>query len=104
EAYIPGVRTFMLRAPGGERHRFVDIGPVSGTPAIMVHSQILSDFRAADVALLNAAGIRLIIPLRHGALSRSARSIGIEEHMTHACEGIDLARSHFAGSKADLLA
>lgn len=103
EAFLPAARAARLRSRDGEWHRFIDIGPVSGHPVILLHSQILPDIRLEDVALLEAAGIRLVVPLRHGAMAGPVDRLDIATHLDHACDGIDLARSHFCGDKADLL-
>ncbi|MEQ8601114.1 MAG: alpha/beta hydrolase [Devosia sp.] len=103
EAFVPAARVARLRSRNGEWHRFIDIGPVSGHPIILLHSQILPDIRPEDVALLETAGIRLVIPLRHGAMAGPADRLDVTAHLDHACDGIDLARSHFCGEQADLL-
>ena len=102
--YVPDVRTFHLKGSDGRRHRFLDIGPVSGRPVVMVHSQILPDFRAEDIRLLAERGLRIIVPLRYGALSGDVEPMNVKDHLDHACEAIDLARSHFCGEKCDLVA
>ncbi len=102
--FIPAARCFQLTSAGGVRHRFVDIGPVSGRPVALVHAQILSDARPADIALLEERDVRLIVPLRNGAMSRAARRLGVAAHLDHACEGIDLVRTHFAGDRLDIMA
>lgn len=103
EAFLPAARAARLRSRDGEWHRFIDIGPVSGHPVILLHSQILPDFRPEDVAMLQAVGIRLVVPLRHGAMAGPVDRLDVDAHLAHACDGIDLARSHFCGEQADLL-
>lgn len=97
DEFLPGARCHKLQGPGGIRHRFIDLGPADGRPVIFVHPQILPDFRLEDMAALSEAGLRLIVPLRHGAMSKAGPDLNVADHLDHACEGMDLARSYFFG-------
>ena len=101
--FVPKARTFLLSGPSGTDHRFIDVGPMGGTPVVFLHSQILPDLRADDIGALCRHGLRLIIPLRNGAMASSFDRLGIDAHLDHACEGIDLARSHFGLQRTDIL-
>lgn len=101
--FIPSARCFQLLGADGQRHRFVDIGPVSGRPVALVHPMILPDIRQDDIALMHEQGLRLIVPLRNGAMSKTPDRLSIAAHLNHACEGIELVRTHFAGEKLDLI-
>lgn len=104
DEFLPDARCHTLQGPNGIRHRFVDLGPHDGRPVIFVHPQILPDFRPEDVAALHEAGLRLIVPLRHGAMSKAGPTLNVIDHLDHACEGMDLARFHFCAGRADMLA
>lgn len=101
--FVPKARTFLLSGLSGTDHRFIDVGPVGGTPVVFLHSQILPDLRADDIAALCKHDLRLIIPLRNGAMASSFNRLGIDAHLDRACEGIDLARSHFGLQRANIL-
>lgn len=101
--FMPEARAFLLSGAAGADHRFLDIGPVDGRPVVFLHSQILPDLRPDDLAALHRHNIRLIVPLRNGAMASAFDRLDIEAHLDHACEGIDLARSHFCVERADIL-
>lgn len=102
--FAPGARTLRLRSRAGRSHRFVEIGPIGGRPVVMLHPMVLPDFRNGDLGALDTVALRLIVPLRHGAMSQETVALGVSAHLDHACEGIDLARRHFCGEQADIMA
>nr|WP_234820884.1 hypothetical protein [Sinorhizobium medicae] len=61
--FAPGARTLRLRCRSGKSHRFVDVGPVDGRPAVMLHPMILPDLREGDIEALKTLSTRLIITL-----------------------------------------
>ena len=101
--FIPDARAFLLNGASGMDHRFLDIGPIGGRPVVFLHSQVVPDLRYSDVAALHQHRVRLVMPLRNGAMASSFRRLDVDAHLDHACEGIDLARSHFCGDRADML-
>lgn len=103
-AFIPSARTFQIPGAAGRLHRFVDVGPLDGLPLVMLHPQVLPDIREAEIADLHEVGVRVIAPLRNGALSAAAGPLGVEAHLDHACEGIELARTSFCGDKVHVMA
>lgn len=102
--FAPGARTLRLRGQAGHSYRFVDVGPIGGRPVVMLHPMVLPDFRDADLEALDTHATRLILPLRNGAMSKETAALDISAHLDHACEGIDLARRHFCGERADIMA
>jgi pimeloyl-ACP methyl ester carboxylesterase len=103
-AFIPSARTYQLPGDNGYVHRVVDIGPLQGRPVILLHSQVLPDIRKEDLKILEDRHLRLIVPLRNGALSPKARPLSVARHMDHACEAIDLTRKTFCGDRAHIIA
>ena len=103
DEFLPGARCHAMLGLGETRRRFIDIGPGDGKPVVFVHPQILPDFRPEDLETLRTCGIRLIVPLRHGAMSKAGPALNVSDHLDHACEGIDLARRHFSDGRVDLL-
>ena len=102
--FIPSARTYQLPGENGYVHRVVDIGPLQGRPVILLHSQVLPDIRDEDLKTLEDRHLRLIVPLRNGALSPKAKPLSVAAHMDHACEAIDLARKTFCGDRAHIIA
>lgn len=103
DEFLPHARCHVLQGPDKVRHRFIDLGPGDGRPVVFVHPQILPDFRPEDIEVLRARELRLIVPLRHGAMAQGGSALNVSDHLDHACKGIDLARTHFASAQADLL-
>jgi pimeloyl-ACP methyl ester carboxylesterase/DNA-binding CsgD family transcriptional regulator len=101
--FLPEGRTLEIVADSGQRHRFVDIGPHDGRVIAMAHPQVLPDIRAMDVRRLHEQGLRLVVPLRAGAMTDVDAALDPPQHLNHAIEGIDLLRTHFAGAQVDLL-
>lgn len=101
--FMPDARTVRLHGASGADHRFLDVGPLDGRPVVFVHSQILPDLRPHDIGFLHERKLRFIFPLRNGAMTATPGKLGVKAHLDHACEAIDLARSHFCGERADLL-
>ncbi|MGB3832640.1 MAG: alpha/beta hydrolase [Mesorhizobium sp.] len=101
--FIPSARTMQIAAPNGDMHRFVDLGPVRGEPLVMLHSQVLPDLSDADIRFLHDHGLRVIIPLRNGAMAPDDRPLRIARHLDHACEGVELARQTFCGDTVHLM-
>lgn len=100
---ITGARLHMLTGPSGLTHRFIDIGPASGDPLILLHSQVLPDLREEDIGFLQDQNLRVILPLRNGALDRDANPLSPAEHVDHACEATDLAVRAFGAEDAHLM-
>ncbi len=102
--FIPSARFLHLSGTGGADHRYVDLGPKDGRPVAFVHPQILPDFREMEIDLLHAHGLRLIVPLRNGAVSHNHEVLPVAAHLDHACEAIDLIHSNFTGDRLDIIA
>lgn len=101
--FIPSARTMQITGPSGALHRFVDLGPVQGEPLVMLHPQILPDISEADLRFLHDRKLRVIMPLRNGALSPDDRPLNVARHLDHACEGVELARATFCGDTFHLM-
>lgn len=102
--FIPSARFFHLGGTGAAQHRFVELGPLWGRPVAFIHPQILPDFRSPEIALLHEYGLRLIVPLRNGAVSRNHQRLQVAAHLDHACAGIDLVTTHFTAGRLDIIA
>lgn len=101
--FLPEGRTLEIVADNGVRHRFIDVGPPDGRVVAMVHSQVLPDIRLEDVHVLRERGLRLLIPLRSGAMTGTVRELAPAQHVDHAVQGLELLRTHFCGERMDVL-
>lgn len=101
--FLPEARTLEIVGLSGQRHRFVDVGPPGGRVVAMAHSQILPDIRPQDVSVLHEHGVRLVVPLRAGAMTGTGADFEPDRHIEHALEGIEVLRTHFSGEQIDLL-
>lgn len=104
EEFLPDAHCHLLQGASGAFHPIIELGPPEGRPVILVHPQMLPDLRDEDMEALQVRAIRLVVPLRHGALAWPTGPLDVTTHLDHACEGIELARRHFCGDRAELLA
>ena len=61
-------RLAIERLPGGRVLRWVEIGPEDGHPVIVLHGMMFGMLLSGAGPYLEAAGLRLLMPLRHGYL------------------------------------
>lgn len=99
------VRLVFQRLPNGRLLRCFEIGPPTGTPLLVIHGMLFPALIIGARSYLVAAGIRLIMPLRHGYLD--ARPLGDllqdDDLMAQSLDDIALfARTTFSGSVAVL--
>lgn len=87
------VRASVIQQPAGKRFRIIEIGDPAGTPVVCVHHLGLINFSEDEIAEIYRCGIRLVFPLRHGAIGPRDKFYTTEQQTTHALEGIDLAVS-----------
>lgn len=96
QQFLPkSVRSHTRLGTNGRYTRFLDMGPETGRPFILLHSHILPFMTAADVAWLSEKNMRLIWPLRNGTLGPDDGYIGFQQHVDHAIGAIELARDLF---------
>ena len=97
------VRASVVQEPANKRYRIIEIGDPAGTPIVCVHHLGVLSYSANDIATIRELGIRLICPLRHGALGPRDHKMSAQEYTQHALGGIDLALSLADDSKAILM-
>ncbi len=68
-AHLPGdARLTTVRLPNGRLMRLVEAGPPDGRPVVAVHGMMFGMLLSGARPHLEAAGLRLIVPLRSGYL------------------------------------
>jgi len=87
------VRASVVQESANKRFRVIEIGDPAGVPVVCVHHLGIINFSEEEISEIYRKGIRLICPLRHGALGPGDPKVASAEHMEHAIAGIDLAVS-----------
>ena len=87
------VRASIIQESATQRFRVIELGDPAGTPVVCVHHLGLINFSEEEIALIHKNNIRLICPLRHGALGPMDSKITAQAYFAHAIAGIDLAVS-----------
>lgn len=90
-------RASVIQESKNKRFRMVEFGDPSGRPVVCVHHLGIFSFSPTEIDCLKKNRIRLMCPLRHGAISPKDDDISLDEHVEHALEGIDLAVSLLGG-------
>lgn len=86
--YLPeGARFGVLGTPDGRTVRYLDIGPPTGRPVMILHSMVFPHIDAADVAQFHALGWRTLWPIRPGCLERTVhRNLSWQRHCDRVVE------------------
>ena len=87
------VRASVVQESINKRFRVIELGDPTGTPVVCVHHLGIVNFSEEEIEEIHRNRIRLLCPLRHGALGPSDPKITLEQHSEHATAGIDLAIS-----------
>lgn len=102
--YLPeSVRSYIILDKSGGSHRVLDMGPKSGLPILVLHPQILPQLSDVDMAALQDLNLRLIWPMRNGALAPHDEDLAFEEHLGRTILGIEAAQTHFFDHPVTLL-
>ena len=86
-----------------QHFRILELGDLTGTPIIFIHHLGLFHFHEKDIKLIRDKGIRLICPLRSGALGPQDEYLTDDQNLEHALKGIDVALTLIAENNAPLL-
>lgn len=89
---LPAARPHVMINQAGQHQRIIDFGPVDGDPIILLHPQVMPSISLENLRTVNQMGLRLIWPLRNGALAPKDKVLSFAEHAHHARLGIDAAR------------
>ena len=87
------VRASVIQESADNRFRIVEIGDPAGLPVVCIHHLGTLGFSRAEIKLIRNLGIRLICPLRHGAIAPTDRKLSAAAYLEHTIAGIDLAVS-----------
>lgn len=81
-AYLPDrVRCGVLEGVTHQAVRYLEIGPISGRPVIILHPMMFPNIDDADVELFHELGWRTIWPIREGCLnSRNLAGVDWDRH------------------------
>ena len=97
------VRASVIQEAPGQRFRIIEIGDPGGRPIVGIHHLGILNFSKDDIERIRRQGIRLICPLRQGALGPIDNRVSLEEHWAHALAGIDIAASLVPDRKVTIL-
>lgn len=97
------VRASVVQESANKRFRILEFGDPSGTPIVCIHHLGIINFSEEELFHLKRNRLRLICPLRHGALGPADEKISSIEHLEHALAGIDLAVSLTGQKQATIL-
>lgn len=97
------VRASVIQETSDSRFRVVEIGDPSGIPVVCIHHLGLINFSEHEIAEIRRKGIRLICPLRHGAIGPLDERLSTDEQFQHAIAGIDLAASLIPDKKVTII-
>lgn len=95
-------RTSVVRE-SNQNFRILELGDLAGTPIIFIHHLGLFHLHEKDIKLLRDKGIRLICPLRSGALGPQDEYLADDQNLEHALRGIDVALSLIAEDSVPLV-
>ncbi|MEM7241533.1 MAG: hypothetical protein AAF429_05060 [Pseudomonadota bacterium] len=104
-------RLHRIVGKSGKTHRIIDIGPAQGRPIVSIHTTLIGTVDDSFSDVLEDHNIRIIWPVRHGALNEDDPLLPFEEHVEAALDGIyaaiqftgaDAAPIHTIGSSAYL--
>ena len=85
------IRLHKVHSKRGNTIPLVDLGPISGKPLVMLQTAILANIGEEFVDRLHEHNIRLLCPMRNGALNPEDPLIPFEDHLDHALDGITTA-------------
>ncbi len=108
-AYLPhlpsGARYGTLGTRDKSEVRYLDIGPVSGQPVLILHPMIFPHIGAKDVALFHQLGWRTIWPIRDGCLSlQTSRDKNWARHCAKTVEDLHATYQFMADTPIPVIA
>lgn len=89
---------------GGPSIPKISVGPSQGEPIVVLHAMALPHIGTLEEELLRELNLRLIFPLRNGALANNAPYMSEQEHLEHALTGISEVAKELSGRRFHLAA
>ena len=89
----PYVRASVVQESPEKRFRVIELGDPAGLPVVCIHHLGVINFSEEEVEAFRKHRLRLICPLRHGALGPSDKKLSTVDYIEHALAGIELAGS-----------
>jgi len=100
-----GVRCGVLEDADHGPVRYLEIGPVTGQPIVILHPMIFPDISQDDVALFHTLGWRTLWPIRAGCLTASgAAPKNWSEHFERSVSDIRAIQQMCVGAPVPLVA
>ena len=92
DRYFPaGTRYHVNRGNSGHSYRCLDCGDPMGEVLIYLHQLGAVHCSLSVIEQARARGIRLLMPLRNGAVAPRDPELSVSEHVNHALDGIHYA-------------
>ena len=85
------IRHYKVQSKRGNTIPVIDLGPISGKPMILLQTAIPANIGEEFIDGLHEHDIRLLCPVRNGALNPEDPLISFEDHLDHAVDGITTA-------------
>ena len=101
--YLADARFHIVVGLNGQQYRILDFGSRTGTTAILLHHGGIIHFTTDEISILSRLNIRLVCPLRNGALAPTDNPMLRDDHLAHAMSGIQLAQATFCCEKATII-
>ncbi|WGI22810.1 hypothetical protein [Amylibacter sp. IMCC11727] len=104
--FLPsGIRCGTVNHANGHTVRYLDIGPLTGKPVMVLHSMVFPNISAKDVALFHTLGWRTLWPIRTGCLCvQKERSVSWQDHCDTAVNDIEALRQTVTEDAVPLIA
>jgi len=100
DTYLPNTtRSHIIAGANGVQNRYLDFGPINGRPIVYLHHLGLVYFTDNDIDQLHELNLRLICPMRNGALEPEEKSLSLSDQLSHANQSVEVVRKLFFGDK-----
>lgn len=98
------VRCHVIQDSRGNPHRVLDTGPIKGQKILAVHPSVLPNISKSDIDVFRAYNLRVLWPLREGALTAEDPDFHSDVHRILALEGIKAVHATFFDGPAPMFA
>jgi len=102
--FPPQTRYHVSKSKGGQSYRCIDCGDPNGEVLIYLHQLGAPHCSAGVIEQANRSGVRLIIPLRNGAVAPLDKELSTADHLQHSNACISYAMQIGGVQKANIMA